>query len=103
MRLVQSSITKNVKSKQIRAENINAKFDFVISRAVSKFSTFCPWVKNKLKENNKHKLKNGILYLKGGDLLMKSKKLKMIIVLSVIIYMNISNLISFSQNKLFTS
>ena len=40
---------KNVNSEQIRAEQINNKFDFVISRAVSKFSTFCPWVKNKLK------------------------------------------------------
>ena len=41
---------KNVNSKQIRAEDINTKFDFVISRAVSKFSPFCPWVKNKFKE-----------------------------------------------------
>ena len=33
---------KNVNAKQIRAEDIHTKFDFVISRAVSKFSTFCP-------------------------------------------------------------
>ena len=31
---------KNVNAKQIRAENINAKFDFIISRAVSRFSAF---------------------------------------------------------------
>lgn len=59
---------KNVKSEQIRAENVNSKFDFVVSRAVSKFSSFCPWVRDKITENNKHKLKNGIIYLKGGDL-----------------------------------
>tara|TARA_Y100001933_G_scaffold128330_1_gene128160 strand:+ start:675 stop:1322 length:648 start_codon:yes stop_codon:yes gene_type:complete len=67
---------KNVNSEQIRAEHINTKFDFVISRAVSKFSTFCPWVKNKLKENNRHKLDNGILYLKGGDLTDEIKEIK---------------------------
>ena len=67
---------KNVNSKQIRAEHINTKFDFVISRAVSKFSTFCPWVKNKFKENNRHKLDNGILYLKGGDLTDEIKEIK---------------------------
>ena len=67
---------KNVNSEQIRAEQINNKFDFVISRAVSKFSTFCPWVKNKLKENNRHKLNNGILYLKGGDLTDEIKEIK---------------------------
>jgi 16S rRNA (guanine527-N7)-methyltransferase len=26
------------------------------------------WVRTKIKKNNKHELKNGILYLKGGDL-----------------------------------
>ena len=67
---------KNVNATQIRAENFNGKFDFVISRAVSRFSAFCPWVKDKFKENSKHKLKNGILYLKGGDLTNEIKEIK---------------------------
>ena len=67
---------ENVNATQIRAEKINAKFDFIISRAVSRFSAFCPWVKDKIKENNKHKLRNGILYLKGGDLTDEIKEIK---------------------------
>jgi 16S rRNA (guanine527-N7)-methyltransferase len=31
-------------------------------------SDFFMWVKDKIKKQNKHELKNGILYLKGGDL-----------------------------------
>ena len=29
---------------------------------------FVSWIKDKIKKVNKHELKNGILYLKGGDL-----------------------------------
>ncbi len=59
---------KNVKAEQIRAELVKSEFDFVVSRAVTNMPDFVSWVKNKIKKQNKHKLKNGILYLKGGDL-----------------------------------
>jgi 16S rRNA (guanine527-N7)-methyltransferase len=29
---------------------------------------FVSWIKDKVKKQQKHELKNGILYLKGGDL-----------------------------------
>jgi 16S rRNA (guanine527-N7)-methyltransferase len=29
---------------------------------------FVSWIKDKVKKESKHELKNGILYLKGGDL-----------------------------------
>jgi 16S rRNA (guanine527-N7)-methyltransferase len=58
----------NVKSFHMRAENMNDKFDFVVSRAVTHFSRFCPWVSSNIKDKSSHKLKNGIIYLKGGDL-----------------------------------
>jgi 16S rRNA (guanine527-N7)-methyltransferase len=29
---------------------------------------FVSWIKDKIKKKSKHELKNGILYLKGGDL-----------------------------------
>lgn len=59
---------KNVSAQQIRAEQINASYDFVVSRAVTAFPEFYNWVKNKIKKQSKGTLKNGILYLKGGDL-----------------------------------
>jgi 16S rRNA (guanine527-N7)-methyltransferase len=59
---------KNVKAEQIRAENVKGDFDFIVSRAVTNMPDFVSWIKTKIKKNNKHLLKNGILYLKGGDL-----------------------------------
>ena len=59
---------KNVKAEQIRAENVKGDFDFIVSRAVTNMPDFVSWIKDKIKKINKHELKNGILYLKGGDL-----------------------------------
>lgn len=59
---------KNVKAEQIRAENVKGDFDFIVSRAVTNMPDFVSWIKDKIKKQNKHDLKNGILYLKGGDL-----------------------------------
>ncbi|AFD07311.1 16S rRNA (guanine(527)-N(7))-methyltransferase GidB [Solitalea canadensis DSM 3403] len=58
----------NVKTEHARAETINEKYDFVVSRAVTRLNNFCPWVKGKFLTESKNKLANGILYLKGGDL-----------------------------------
>ncbi|WP_457610597.1 16S rRNA (guanine(527)-N(7))-methyltransferase RsmG [Lutibacter sp.] len=59
---------KNVKAAQIRAENVKGEFDFIVSRAVTKMDDFVKWTRNKIAKKNRHELKNGILYLKGGDL-----------------------------------
>jgi 16S rRNA (guanine527-N7)-methyltransferase len=59
---------KNVKAEQLRAENVKGDFDFIVSRAVTNMPDFVSWIKDKIKKVNKHELKNGILYLKGGDL-----------------------------------
>ena len=59
---------KNVKAEQMRAENVKGDFDFIVSRAVTNMPDFVSWIKDKIKKTNKHQLKNGILYLKGGDL-----------------------------------
>ena len=59
---------KNVKAEQIRAENVKGDFDFIVSRAVTNMPDFVSWIKDKIKKKHKHELKNGILYLKGGDL-----------------------------------
>lgn len=58
----------NVKAEQARAEKLNDKYDFIVSRAVTSFPTFYNWVRNKINPISTNNLKNGILYLKGGDL-----------------------------------
>jgi len=59
---------KNVKAEQMRAELVKGDFDFIVSRAVTNMPDFVSWIKDKIKKKHKHELKNGILYLKGGDL-----------------------------------
>jgi len=59
---------KNVKAEQIRAENVKGEFDFIVSRAVTKMDDFVTWTRKKIAKKQHHEIKNGILYLKGGDL-----------------------------------
>lgn len=58
----------NIKAYHKRAEEIDGKFHFVVSRAVTEFPVFHSWVKQKFLKENFNDLPNGILYLKGGDL-----------------------------------
>lgn len=58
----------NVKTSHSRVEDIDETYDFIVSRAVAVMPTFVRWVKGKIKRTQNHELKNGILYLKGGDL-----------------------------------
>lgn len=58
----------NVRALQARAESLDGEFDFVVSRAVTTLTEFVPWVKDKVSDIQYHTLRNGILYLKGGDL-----------------------------------
>lgn len=64
---------ENVKAEQMRAENVKGEFDFIVSRAVTNMTDFVSWIDDKIKKQNKHELKNGILYLKGGDLTAELK------------------------------
>ncbi len=59
---------KNLKASHARAEQIEGKFDFIISRAVTRLNEFYPWIRGKFSKDSKNTLQNGILYLKGGDL-----------------------------------
>lgn len=59
---------KNVKTTNDRVENIKSSYDFIVSRAVAAMPTFVHWVEGKIAKQNRHDRKNGILYLKGGDL-----------------------------------
>jgi 16S rRNA (guanine527-N7)-methyltransferase len=59
---------KNVHAEHGRAEKVKGEFDFIVSRAVTNMDDFVKWVRKKVTKKQRHELRNGILYLKGGDL-----------------------------------
>ena len=59
---------ENVKVTHTRVEDVNETYDFIVSRAVAAMPTFVRWVKGKIAKAQNNDLKNGIIYLKGGDL-----------------------------------
>jgi 16S rRNA (guanine527-N7)-methyltransferase len=58
----------NVEAQQVRAESLVRKYDFIVSRAVTRFANFLPWVKGKFKKEDFNEFPNGIFLLKGGDI-----------------------------------
>lgn len=66
----------NVNTINERVEKIQGKFDFIVSRAVTRLGTFIDWTWDKIKTDHKNEIKNGILYLKGGDLTDEIAELK---------------------------
>lgn len=58
---------RNVQAEQCRAESLTSRYDFIVSRAVTRLPEFYGWVRNLVSKEQHHALPNGILYLKGGD------------------------------------
>ena len=58
----------NLTARNCRAEQLDEKFDYVVSRAVTEMAKFMPWAWPLLRRGVKGTLPNGILYLKGGEL-----------------------------------
>ncbi|MBT7528772.1 MAG: 16S rRNA (guanine(527)-N(7))-methyltransferase RsmG [Flavobacteriaceae bacterium] len=67
---------KNVNTSSCRVEAISEKNDFVVSRAVTNMKDFVSWIKFKINKISFNDFKNGVLYLKGGDLNEELKSLK---------------------------
>ena len=67
---------KNVKTSCSRVEAISEKYDFVVSRAVTNMKDFVSWIKFKINKKSFNDFKNGVLYLKGGDLEDELKSFK---------------------------
>lgn len=65
---------KNVRASHLRAEQVTDKYNFVVSRAVTRLIDFYPWIHGKFAKENKNAIQNGILYLKGGDLTEEIKE-----------------------------
>ncbi len=66
--VVQGLDLKNVRTTNGRVEKVKKEYDFIVSRAVAQMETFVRWTEGKIAKTQNHPLKNGILYLKGGDL-----------------------------------
>ncbi|WP_220466374.1 16S rRNA (guanine(527)-N(7))-methyltransferase RsmG [Dyadobacter psychrotolerans] len=66
----------NVKAEQVRAERLDDTYEFVVSRAVTRLEPFVGWVQKNINRNSFHSLRNGILYLKGGDLTEELSEVK---------------------------
>ena len=66
----------NVRAEQVRAEKLDDSYEFVVSRAVTRMAPFVGWVKKNVSRNSFHERRNGILYLKGGDLAEELSEIK---------------------------
>jgi len=66
---------KNVRSQQIRAEEIKEQFDFIVCRAVARLNVLYGWSNKLIHKNHMNKISNGYILLKGGDLTEEIKEL----------------------------
>lgn len=64
---------QNLEASHSRAEQVNGKFNFVVSRAVTQLKDFYPWIAGKFLPDSTNAIPNGLLYLKGGDLTAEIK------------------------------
>ena len=67
---------KNVVAEQIRAEQLKERYDFIVSRAVTRLPEFVKWIRKNVSRKQKNAILNGIIYLKGGDLTEEIKPFK---------------------------
>ena len=66
----------NVVPLRKRIEEEKGKFQFVISRAVTRFSDFVSLASKNISSSGANSLSNGILYLKGGDMTVELSPFK---------------------------
>jgi len=71
--IIEALRLENTIALNARAETLPSKYHFVVSRAVTAMPKFIPWVKNSFRKDQSGKLKNGIIALKGGDLINELK------------------------------
>lgn len=57
----------NVRTAQIRAEQVKKQFDFVVTRAVAVLPKLMTWIHGCIHQQHKHGMPNGLLALKGTD------------------------------------
>ncbi len=73
--IIQAIGLKNAQSRQVRAEEMKEKFDFVVCRAVASLDKLVEWSFPRIKKKQQHALPNGLITLKGGDIESEIKAL----------------------------
>lgn len=66
--VVEHLALKNVRTQWTRAEELQEKFDFIITRAVAPLPDLWKWTGKLLEKKSIHGLHNGLIALKGGDI-----------------------------------
>jgi len=61
-------VLDNVTTQCKRVEDMDDKFDFILTRAIADMSTILEWTVNNISPNSNNIIPNGIIALKGGDL-----------------------------------
>jgi 16S rRNA (guanine527-N7)-methyltransferase len=74
--IVNAAEIKNVEAEQIRMEQVDRTFDFIISRAVTALPDFVKWTGYKFHRKSFNSIPNGILYLKGGEVKEELRQIK---------------------------
>ncbi len=59
---------RQVRTEWIRAEDLEDHYDFILGRAVASVKRFLRWCEGRVDGRSRNTLKNGVLYLKGGEL-----------------------------------
>jgi len=59
---------KNINLQWSRAEDLDYRYDFLVTRAVAKMPTLINWSKGRFNNYSFHDIENGIIALKGGDI-----------------------------------
>jgi 16S rRNA (guanine527-N7)-methyltransferase len=65
---------KNVETHVGRVEQIEGKFDFIVSRAVAPLSQLIKWTDKKFRTDNRNVMPSGWICLKGGDLIEEASE-----------------------------
>ena len=66
----------NVQAHHMRAEKLKESFDFVITRAVAPMMDLVKWTRKKYIKEQRHVIENGVIALKGGDLVKELASLE---------------------------
>lgn len=67
---------KNVTTQHARMEQVEQTFDFIVSRAVTNLGDFVRWTGYKFHNKSFNAVPNGIIYLKGGDVIEELKQVR---------------------------
>ncbi len=59
---------QNITTKHIRVEELHGPYDYVVSRAVTRLNEMWQWVEKSIDYQPESAIKNGLIYLKGGDI-----------------------------------